>query len=475
MQMVAFSAQRCESCHPEVVERYRKTPMALSAGNRIPVAGAVFLHPPSTSTLRVLSDNGTLIHSVERDGIRATYPVSLAIGSGRVGQSYAVSIAGDLFQSPISWYTQSRTWGISPGFEAERNPDFDRPITGTCLSCHSSPSTLGPVPIGCERCHGNGDAHSVAPGRNNIVQPARLSPSRRDSVCEQCHLQGAARIARLNKRESDYQPGTALEDFVTIFNRQNQDFRVVSHAEQLRLSACARASNDTLWCGSCHDPHPLIAPTRATYNQRCESCHAGVKAKHTTPAEDCVACHMPSRAVSDVAHTAYTDHRISKLPFEAAPSAPGQLKAWRASPDISREFALALAATGDLASADAQFKLLLHASSRDVELLVSAGSVALGLNRPQDATRYFEAARKLEPDRAEHYFRKGLAHEANQQPSLAEDDYKEALRRKPQLFDATARLAALQRKNGDLDAYRKTLTAFLATMPQNITVRKLLR
>ena len=449
--------------------------MALSAGNRIPVVGVQFLHPPSTSILRVLNDNGTLIHSVERDGIRATYPVSLPIGSGRVGQSYAVSIAGKLFQSPISWYGQSRTWGISPGFEAERNPDFDRPMTGSCLSCHSSPSTLGPVAIDCERCHGNGDAHSVSPGRNNIVQPARLSPSLRDSVCEQCHLQGAARIARLNKRESDYQPGTALEDVVAIFVLQHQDFRVVSHAEQLKLSACARASNDKLWCGSCHDPHPVVTPTRANYNQRCESCHAGIKARHTTPAEDCVSCHMPSRPVSDVAHTAYTDHRISKLPSQATTSAPRQLKPWRSSPDTSREFALALAATGDLAGADAQFKILLKPSTRDVELLVSAGSVALGLNRPQDASRYFEAARKLEPDLAEHYFRKGLANEANQQLSLALDNYKEALRRKPQFFDATARLAALQRKNGNLEAYRKTLTAFLATMPQNLTIRRLLR
>ncbi len=117
---------------------------------------------------------------------------------------------------------------------------------------------------------------------------------------------------------------------------------------------------------------------------------------------------------------------------------------------------------------------LLPQRTRDVELLVSAGSVALGLKRPVQALRHFTAARMLEPGLADHYFREGLAHEANQEIRQAMDDYRQALKRNPAHFDSTARLASIERKTGDLAAYRRTLEAFLKTSPQNLSVRKLL-
>lgn len=420
-----------------------------------------------------------MTHSVTRDGITASYPVALAIGSGRVGQSYAVRIHGDLFQSPISWYKQAMKWGISPGFERERHPDFDRPITSSCLFCHSSLSPSGPAAIGCERCHGDGSKHSSSPSKANIVQPSRLPPARRDAVCEQCHLQGVARVLQPNKREPDYVPGIALEEVFSIFVQPGADFRVVSHSEQLNQSACARSSEGKLWCGSCHDPHPVNAASNRTYQQRCESCHPGIKAKHAGPAENCVGCHMPRRPVSDVAHTTYTDHRIARRPNPS--SSPGtslgttpQLKAWRPAEDNGRALALAYAALGNLEAANSLMASLLPQRTRDVELLVSAGSVALGLKRPVQALRHFTAARMLEPGLADHYFREGLAHEANQEIRQAMDDYRQALKRNPAHFDSTARLASIERKTGDLAAYRRTLEAFLKTSPQNLSVRKLL-
>lgn len=449
--------------------------MAQSVGGSPPASGANFLHPQSSSTLHVGTANGRMTHSVTRDGITASYPVELAIGSGRVGQSYAVRIHGDLFQSPISWYKQAMSWGISPGFERERHPDFDRPITNSCLFCHSTPSKSGPAAIGCERCHGDGSKHAASPSKANIVQPARLPPARRDAVCEQCHLQGVARVLQPNKREPDYVPGMALEEVFSTFVQPEADFRVVSHSEQLSQSACARASEGKLWCGSCHDPHPVNAASSLTYQQRCESCHPGVKAKHQGPAEECMGCHMPQRPVSDVAHTTYTDHRIARRPNAA--SLPGtimQLKAWRPAENGDRALALAYSALGNLEAANSLMARLLPQRSKDVELLVSAGSIALGLKQPVQALRHFTAARVQEPGLADHYFREGLAHEANQAIRKAMDAYRQALKRNPAHFDATARLASIERKTGDLAAYGKTLKAFLKTSPQNISVRKLL-
>ena len=473
--VVSVNAQPCSSCHAEVVKNYQKTAMAQSVGGKLAASGAEFMHGLSSSTMRVEIKNGRMTHTVRRDGLEASYPVALAIGSGRVGQSFAVLINEGLFQSPISWYKQALQWEVSPGFERERHLDFDRPITASCLFCHSSPGRSGPEPIGCERCHGDGAKHAAAPGKTNIIHPGRLRVEVRDAICEQCHLQGAARIVKMGKSERDYFPGMLMEDVFSIFVRQNEDFRVVSHAEQLKLSACSLASADRLWCGTCHNPHPASPVSRADYRRRCESCHLDVKAKHSGAADDCIGCHMPSRPVGDVAHTTYTDHRISKNPTNAQGTrTAAQLKAWRQIDDGGRALALAYAATGDLAAASSRLAALVTQRSNDVELLIAAGSVALGLKRPLEALRYFGAARRLEPKVAEHYFRQGLAHEAMEEIPGAAADYREALRRKKGFFDAAARLANLERRGGDLAAYKRTLKSFLETMPQNMTVRKLL-
>ena len=475
LSVVTVNAQPCSPCHAEVVKSYQRPDLSRLPESQIAASGAEFLHGLSSSTMRVEIKNGRMTHTVGRDGLEASYPVALAIGSGRVGQSFAVLIDKGLFQSPISWYKQALQWEVSPGFERERHPDFDRPITASCLFCHSSPGRSGPAAIGCERCHGDGAKHAAAPGKANIIHPSRLPFEARDAICEQCHLQGAARIVKMGKSERDYLPGMRMEDVFSIFVRQNEDFRVVSHAEQLKLSACLRASADRFWCGTCHNPHPARPVTRADYRQRCESCHLGIQAKHRGAADDCVGCHMPARTVSDVAHTTYTDHRISKHPTDAqGPQIAAQLKAWRQIDDGGRALALAYAATGDLAAASFHLAALVPQRSNDVELLIAAGSVSLGLKRPVEALRYFGAARRLEPKVADHYFRQGLAREAMGEIPGAAADYREALRHKKEFFDAAARLANLERRDGDLAAYKRTLKSFLETMPQNMTVRRLL-
>ena len=41
----------------------------------------------------------------------------------------------------------------------------------------------------------------------SMVNPAKLTAERRDSVCMQCHLEGEARIARAGRSQDDYRPG----------------------------------------------------------------------------------------------------------------------------------------------------------------------------------------------------------------------------------------------------------------------------
>jgi len=102
----------------------------------------------------------------------------------------------------------------------------------------------------------------------SIVNPAKLSPARRDSVCEQCHLAGAARVLNPGKSFTDFHPGELLENVFTTYvaalpARDAEALKVVSHAEQLARSRCARESQGRMWCGTCHDPHVQPADAAA--------------------------------------------------------------------------------------------------------------------------------------------------------------------------------------------------------------------
>src|SRR5262249_23394321 len=110
-----------------------------------------------------LDHDGQSIYTLE-------FEVQFAIGSGARGYSFLSDREGYLFQTPISWFSQKRIWGLSPGFEPLQFPG--RPIGGECLYCHANrahprPNTINsfqtPIfdghAIGCERCHGPGERH----------------------------------------------------------------------------------------------------------------------------------------------------------------------------------------------------------------------------------------------------------------------------------------------------------------------------
>jgi hypothetical protein len=246
-----------------------------------------------------------------------------------------------LYQSPISWFTQQKVWDLSPGYDSEML--FERPIHVQCLYCHCN--HVEPVantinrfhlplaseyPIGCERCHGPGDLHVREGGRRTgpeqtdytIVNPRKLEPALRDAVCEQCHLQGEARIVRRGRDIFEYRPGLPLQLFLSVFERlpELRDSKAVGQVEQMQTSRCYTASKGQLGCISCHDPHVLPAAEEKNgyYRQRCLACHSqpghlmcSASLPERKQKDDaCHACHMPRLHVSDVAHTAMSDHRV---------------------------------------------------------------------------------------------------------------------------------------------------------------------
>jgi Flp pilus assembly protein TadD len=339
---------RCAGCHVKEAASYARHPMGRSvsppdrrlpgqpeAANAFDTAGLHYaVEHSAAGTFHRESAAGSPT-PVEAAGV-----IALAVGSGRQGQSFLVNRDGFLFQSPISWYTRDRAWGLSPDFQ-RRNQHFSRPIPEGCLFCHTNeartePDTInrfrpGPAePVGCERCHGPGELHVAARLRGEgpagedltIVNPRRLDPDLRDAVCEQCHLQGEARVVRRGRALYDYRPGLPLSGFVSVYVRPPDEVdtrRAVSHVEQMRLSRCFRSSGGKMGCISCHDPHVLPAAEERVswYRGRCLGCHqetsctlAADERRRHNPADSCIDCHMPRGDSSNVAHTAVTDHRI---------------------------------------------------------------------------------------------------------------------------------------------------------------------
>lgn len=359
--------KQCAGCHREIVTSYRTHPMGRSIA---PIESSASLGPEPArfEAGRLLYESerrdGQLFHrETLRDENEAALGqvegrVRFALGSGTRGVSYLVEReVGGLVQSPISWYSQGRKWDLAPGYRDGSNQHFERPILPECLFCHADRAeavpgslnryrveTVGHA-IGCERCHGPAEDHvrlagaTDIGGRATIVNPGALEPHLREAVCEQCHLQGEARVIRAGRSLDEFRPGRPLDEVLSVYVRPGGGSlrnRSIGHVEQMHASRCYQATQGKLGCISCHDPHRQPAETEkiAYYRDRCLSCHADQGCSLPEPPrrerqDDCVACHMPRSKLIDIAHTASTLHHI--------PRSLEQLDAEPAPPEDERE------------------------------------------------------------------------------------------------------------------------------------------
>ena len=235
---------QCLPCHPGQVEGFRRTGMGRSIGRPGALPAGRFGHATSGARFEARIESGELHHRASWKGLAADYAIDYAIGSGKVGHSFLYLRRGVLFQSPVAYYSRRKQWGPSPGYDSDRVPDFQRVITAECLFCHAAqPAPVEALaPIGCERCHGDTTAHLAQPSAANIVNPARLPAAARNSVCEQCHLGGEARIPNPGKRFNDFRPGQALESVFTAYVDAGGFAgvkKVTGYAEELAVSRCA--------------------------------------------------------------------------------------------------------------------------------------------------------------------------------------------------------------------------------------------
>jgi tetratricopeptide (TPR) repeat protein len=469
---LGLAAHPCESCHPNEVAGYARSPMSNSLRRAAREPEGAFTAAASATHFTIHSSSNGSLQRMERNGQASEYPVAFVIGSGRHASGFLVQIGDHLFQSPICFYTTRKAYDLAPGYERIPEPDFTRPVGEECVLCHSgrplnvpgavnrySPPVFAEEAISCDRCHGRLEEHLRRPAPGSIINPAKLAPAARDSVCEQCHLTGVARILNPDKAFHDFRAGQRLEEVFTVYTRSpNHDFRVISHAEQLALSACARNSGGKLWCGTCHDPHPEANPTAKTYNARCQTCHSALASKSHPSGNDCVSCHMTRRQARDGGHTVFTDHRITRRPEPEEPVAPAEdLVAWRA-PDPalqSRNLALAYVSAGISDRSPAEmvrgYRMLTEAQKSapdDVAVLRAIGRALLLGKQPAEALRAFERALELTGANAGSEEDVGVAYLESGQPEKAISHLEKALTVDPFLLTAATELEEAYRRAG---------------------------
>jgi Cytochrome c554 and c-prime len=332
----------CQACHQREFETYQSTRHHLDSS--LGSAETIHGHFDSGRNTMESLDPGVSFRMDAKDGAffetalvgqrghekTRTEKMDVVIGSGKKGQSYLYWRGDELFELPVSYWTNLDRWVNSPGY-VDGTANFDRGINSRCLECHSTYfqqvnlSSGGfhfdkdhvVVGISCERCHGPGAEHvrqhanqsgatpsaggaatSSGAGAAAAVAGSKMSPlgierDRQIDICAQCH----GGIGHELKPAFSFKPGDALASYTSL--ETNPLARVDVHGNQVALlekSKCFQSS-PSMTCSTCHNSHEPEHEA-ASYSAKCLTCHQASAcptfSKMLAPAvTNCVDCHMP--------------------------------------------------------------------------------------------------------------------------------------------------------------------------------------
>ncbi len=371
-QVRYVGSRACAECHRDIYDKFIHTDMGRSILPPGEAPELAALQAPVTVTNEKVNRRYELsrqgldfsqsdyeLDSAGREVFRHTEKIAYVVGAGANGVGYLVRRGNFLFEAPLSYYADSKSWEPSPGYELH-DFGFSRAVRAECLACHSGrprpvrgqdgaceDPPFDELAIGCENCHGAGELH-VAERRRGvplpsgvdtaIVNPAKLPAWLADNICMACHERGDARVLKPGKQFGDFRPGTPLDETLAIFKvRMKREAPppspLLEHYSGMVLSRCYRASRGRLRCITCHDPHRQPAGEEAVgfYRDRCLSCHTEASCRlplkvrlQKTPPDDCQSCHMAKQPVRRIPHAILTSHWIVARRDEPYPEAAFQ-------------------------------------------------------------------------------------------------------------------------------------------------------
>ncbi len=431
----------CGACHREILESYLKTPMANASGlaeDRL--LPGTYRDAPSGMEYAVGRDGGgaelryASAAGAARgaEALKGTERLEYFLGSGHIGLTYVYGKNGYWLETPVAFYAKLQGYAMKPGAEGMHAMPPALPLNPSCLRCHMSGVAkqvdgtdnlyrglpFAQVGITCEGCHGDAREHVATKGQAGVVNPMKLTAERRDSTCIVCHLEGDTSVERRGKAVLDYKPGDDIRESITYFVAAGEmtTRRAVSEIEQFNASRCKVATGPAMSCMNCHDPHRTVGQDErvAYYRAKCLGCHTGqgfVAETHFSGNPDCTGCHMPKTGSENIAHVAWTDHRIRRRPDALAPAgspvrsdAAVELVSVLGGPTKARDLGLAYynLAVGGVKPARATAERLLTVAARqdagDGTVLRSMGILAQMEGADGRAAGFYRSALAADPE-----------------------------------------------------------------------------
>jgi len=309
-------SQSCQSCHADIYERWKKTPMANVVRDPREHPDAILPDLKTNNVAKFTADQVALVYgSIWK-------------------QRYFTKIGDDYYPLSAQWDIGNKKWmkyhvpdtGADWWTAYYPSDNLQRPTGPTCDGCHSvnydiHTKQVTEWNVGCERCHGPGSEHVAHPTRLNIQNPSQMESFASNDTCIQCHSQGQPKTKLIEGKAYDwpvgYHVGKNLQDYWNLedISLGQTDFLHfadgTAHKNRMQGNDFIQSVmyEKGVTCASCHDVHGTgnYAQLRKPADKICLDCHAANSPngphvssleEHThhkagSPGSQCIACHMP--------------------------------------------------------------------------------------------------------------------------------------------------------------------------------------
>ena len=173
--------------------------------------------------------------------------------------------------------------------------------------------------LGCESCHGPGQAHVDDDAKGHMVKFAALTAEQTSATCLTCHNRGNHAGWEGSTHEARNLTCTTCH---SVHSPQSFAHQLKKATETATCATCHRAQvikteravthmpvrEGKMSCSSCHNPHGSISNVKAlrtgsSVAESCISCHAEMRGpvlwEHAPVRENCATCHDPHGSSND--------------------------------------------------------------------------------------------------------------------------------------------------------------------------------